>query len=53
MTTLQSFIAGRWIGQQPAQALSSAIDGATVAHTHAEALDFGEAACGPTVCAFE
>ena len=43
MTTLQSFIAGRWIGQQPAQALSSAIDGATVAHTHAEALDFGEA----------
>ena len=25
MTTLQSFIAGRWIGQQPAQALRSAM----------------------------
>ena len=24
MNTLQSFIAGRWIGQQPAQALGSA-----------------------------
>ena len=43
MNTLQSFIAGRWIGQQPAQALGSAIDGTTVAHTHAEPLDFGEA----------
>jgi len=41
--TLQSFIGGRWIGQQAAQALHSAVNGATVAHTHAEALDFGEA----------
>lgn len=41
--TLQSFIGGRWIGQQAAQALHSAINGATVAHTHAETLDFGEA----------
>lgn len=41
--TLQSFIGGRWIGQQAAQALHSAINGATVAHTHAESLDFGEA----------
>ena len=42
-TLLQSFIGGRWIGQQPAQALRSAINGQTVAHTHAEALDFAEA----------
>jgi oxepin-CoA hydrolase / 3-oxo-5,6-dehydrosuberyl-CoA semialdehyde dehydrogenase len=37
---LQSLIADRWLGTQPAQALKSAINGATVAHTHAEALDF-------------
>ncbi|QTD46974.1 phenylacetic acid degradation bifunctional protein PaaZ [Ottowia testudinis] len=43
MTPLQSYIAGRWIGAQPAQALKSAIDGSTIAHTHAESLDFGEA----------
>jgi oxepin-CoA hydrolase/3-oxo-5,6-dehydrosuberyl-CoA semialdehyde dehydrogenase len=42
-TLLQSFIGGRWIGQQPAQALRSALNGQTVAHTHAEALDFAEA----------
>ncbi|WP_044874313.1 phenylacetic acid degradation bifunctional protein PaaZ [Pseudomonas sp. LFM046] len=42
-TTLQSFIAGRWIGQQGAQALRSAIDGSTIARTHEEALDFSEA----------
>ena len=41
--TLQSFIAGRWIGTQPAQPLRSAIDGRVVAHTHADAIDFGEA----------
>lgn len=40
---LQSHIAGRWIGTQPAQALKSAIDGSTVAHTHADAIDFAEA----------
>jgi len=40
---LQSFIGGRWLGQQPAQALRSAVNGRTVAHTHAEAIDFGEA----------
>ena len=40
---LQSFIGGHWIGQQGAQALRSAINGATVAQTHAEALDFGDA----------
>jgi oxepin-CoA hydrolase/3-oxo-5,6-dehydrosuberyl-CoA semialdehyde dehydrogenase len=42
-TVLQSFIAGRWIGQQAAQALHSAINGQEVAFTHAESLDFAEA----------
>jgi oxepin-CoA hydrolase / 3-oxo-5,6-dehydrosuberyl-CoA semialdehyde dehydrogenase len=41
--TLQSYIAGRWIGAQAAQQLRSAINGAPVASTHAENLDFGEA----------
>src|SRR5574343_2085870 len=40
---LQSFIAGRWIGQEAAQTLRSAINGQPVAHTHAEAVDFAEA----------
>ena len=42
-TVLQSHIAGRWLGQRASQALHSAIDGRPVAHTHAEAPDFGEA----------
>jgi len=42
-TTLQSHIAGRWLGSEPAAALRSAVNGHTVAHTHAEAIDFGEA----------
>ena len=41
--TLQSFIGGRWLGAEAAQLLASAIDGRSVAHTHAEAIDFGEA----------
>nr|ABF82246.1 PaaN [Pseudomonas fluorescens] len=41
--TLQSFIGGRWIGQQGAQALRSALDGHTVARPHEETLDFAEA----------
>ena len=41
--TLQSYIGGRWIGQQPAQAVRSAVNGRTVFHTHAESLDFAEA----------
>ena len=41
--TLQSLIADRWIGTQPASLLCSAIDGSAVAHTHAEAIDFAEA----------
>ncbi|WP_298231320.1 phenylacetic acid degradation bifunctional protein PaaZ [uncultured Azohydromonas sp.] len=40
---LQSFIAGRWIGQEAAQSLRSAVNGRPVAATHAETLDFGEA----------
>ena len=42
-TVLQSFIAGRWIGKQAAQALHSAINGKEVASAHAESLDFAEA----------
>ena len=42
-TTLQSFIAGRWLGSQGAQVLHSAINGRPIASTHAEAIDFGEA----------
>ena len=42
-TVLQSFIAGRWLGTERAQTLHSAVNGAAVAHTHAEAIDFGEA----------
>jgi oxepin-CoA hydrolase/3-oxo-5,6-dehydrosuberyl-CoA semialdehyde dehydrogenase len=41
--TLQSLIAGRWIGGDAAQALRSAVNGETVAWTHADAPDFGEA----------
>ena len=42
-STLQSYIAGRWVGTQPGQALRSAVNGEIVSHTHAEALDFAEA----------
>ncbi|HEY4073960.1 MAG TPA: phenylacetic acid degradation bifunctional protein PaaZ [Herbaspirillum sp.] len=38
--TLQSFIGGRWIGSQAAQALGSAIDGKPVAYAHEERIDF-------------
>ena len=41
--TLQSLIAGRWLGERAAVAMHSAINGAPVAYTHAEAIDFGEA----------
>jgi oxepin-CoA hydrolase/3-oxo-5,6-dehydrosuberyl-CoA semialdehyde dehydrogenase len=41
--TLQSYIAGRWIGREAAQPLRSAVNGKPVAATHAEAIDFGEA----------
>ena len=39
--TLQSFIAGEWVGQQAAQALASAVNGEVIYHTHAESIDFG------------
>jgi oxepin-CoA hydrolase/3-oxo-5,6-dehydrosuberyl-CoA semialdehyde dehydrogenase len=42
-TVLQSHIAGRWIGAEPAQALRSAVNGKHVYSTHGEALDFAEA----------
>ena len=43
LPVLQSHIAGRWLGQQPAQTLRSAVNGRPVYATHAEAIDFGEA----------
>ena len=45
MTTpiLQSYIAGRWVGSEAAQALRSAVNGQPVASTHAESIDFAEA----------
>lgn len=40
---LQSYIAGRWVGREAAQALRSAVNGKPVASTHADRLDFAEA----------
>jgi oxepin-CoA hydrolase / 3-oxo-5,6-dehydrosuberyl-CoA semialdehyde dehydrogenase len=37
---LQSYVAGRWQGQRAGLPLASAIDGAVVAHTHEDVLDF-------------
>jgi oxepin-CoA hydrolase/3-oxo-5,6-dehydrosuberyl-CoA semialdehyde dehydrogenase len=42
-STLQSYIAGRWQGQEANQALHSALDNQLVYHTHAEKIDFAEA----------
>jgi oxepin-CoA hydrolase/3-oxo-5,6-dehydrosuberyl-CoA semialdehyde dehydrogenase len=42
-STLQSWIAGRWIGQEANTPLHSALDGQLVYHTHAEKIDFDEA----------
>ena len=39
---LQSLIANRWVGARAARSLHSAINGRSVAATHAEAIDFGE-----------
>lgn len=41
--TLQSYIAGQWVGREAAQPLRSAIDGQVVASTHREAPDFEHA----------
>jgi len=43
MKTLQSLIAGRWLGADAAVPLHSAVNGSLIHHTHAEAIDFGEA----------
>jgi len=42
-STLQSWIANRWIGHEAATPLHSALDGQLVYHTHAEKIDFDEA----------
>ena len=42
-TTLQSYIAGRWLGTQAAQSLRSAVNGQAVYATHSDAIDFAEA----------
>jgi len=41
--TLQSLIAGRWLGRSVGSPLASALTGRPMFHTHAEAIDFGEA----------
>ncbi|UVL22101.1 phenylacetic acid degradation bifunctional protein PaaZ [Pseudomonas donghuensis] len=41
--TLQSFIAGRWIGQHGATPLRSALDGHIIGYSHEERPDFAEA----------
>ncbi|HSH57491.1 MAG TPA: phenylacetic acid degradation bifunctional protein PaaZ [Halomonas sp.] len=43
MTVLQSYIAGQWLGETPAKALPSAINGDIIAHTHEEIIDFAQA----------
>ena len=42
-TTLQSYIAGRWHGKEAHTPLHSALHNHLIYHTHAEAIDFGEA----------
>jgi oxepin-CoA hydrolase/3-oxo-5,6-dehydrosuberyl-CoA semialdehyde dehydrogenase len=41
-TVVQSYIAGRWLGREPAQDLRSAVNGKSVGSTHAEKVDFAE-----------
>ena len=41
--TLQSWIGGRWIGQEAHTPLHGALDGQLLYHTHAEKIDFDEA----------
>ncbi len=43
ISTLQSLIGGRWIGEQAAVPLHNALDNSLIYHTHAESIDFGEA----------
>ncbi|KGF79445.1 enoyl-CoA hydratase [Massilia sp. JS1662] len=42
-TTLQSLIAGRWLGTEAHQPLHSALDNQLIYHTHTDRIDFGEA----------
>lgn len=42
-STLQSFIGGRWLGQEAHTPLHSALDNKLIYHTHAEKIDFAEA----------
>ncbi len=43
VSTLQSWIGGRWIGNQAATPLHSALTNSLIYHTHAEKIDFDEA----------
>ncbi len=43
MPVLQSYISGQWLGETPARALPSAINGDIIAHTHEETIDFAQA----------
>ena len=43
LSILQSLIADSWVGSRAGARLSSAIDGSAIHHTHADAIDFGEA----------
>ena len=47
---LQSYIGGRWVGREAAQALRSAVNGRPVASTHADKLDFAEAVPACPTC---
>ncbi|MDQ2822468.1 MAG: phenylacetic acid degradation bifunctional protein PaaZ [Pseudomonadota bacterium] len=43
IATLQSLIAGRWLGAEASTPLHSALDSSLIYHTHAEKIDFDEA----------
>jgi oxepin-CoA hydrolase / 3-oxo-5,6-dehydrosuberyl-CoA semialdehyde dehydrogenase len=43
LSTLQSFIGGRWLGAEAHTPLHSALDNQLIYHTHAEQIDFAEA----------
>ncbi|MES2296550.1 MAG: phenylacetic acid degradation bifunctional protein PaaZ [Pseudomonadota bacterium] len=43
VATLQSLIAGRWLGAQAAVPLHSALNNSLIYHTHAEKIDFDQA----------
>jgi oxepin-CoA hydrolase/3-oxo-5,6-dehydrosuberyl-CoA semialdehyde dehydrogenase len=43
VSTLQSLIAGRWLGSEANTALHSALNNQLIYHTHAEKIDFDEA----------